>query len=157
MDYVTLGYNWRISNITATLGISQLEKLAKVTEMRRRNAAYMSGKLLKVDAIEVPYAEEGFFHVYQMYTVKVRSGEKARDNLKNRLADNGVMTKVYFSPVHLTSFYREQFGFQGGELPVTENISGHVLTLPMYPSLTMDEMDYIADNIKDFVENMGNE
>lgn len=155
MDYVTLGYNWRMSNITAALGISQLEKLAKLIKMRRRNAAYLSGKLSKVAEIEVPNAREGFFQVYQMYTVKVRNGEKARDDLGNHLTEKGVMTKVYFSPVHLTYFYREKFGFQEGDLPVTEKISKQVLTLPMYPSLTTDDMDYIADNVEDFMENVG--
>jgi len=60
------------------------------------------------------------------------------------------MTKVNFSPVHLTRFYREKFGYKGGELPVTEKISDQVLTLPMYPTLEKDEMDYICRHVKDF-------
>jgi perosamine synthetase len=154
MDYICLGYNWRMSNVTAALGISQLEKLDKVIEMRRRNAAYMSKRLSKLSGIEPPNPPKGFFHVYQMYTVKVRGGEKARDGLKGYLAEKGVMTKVYFSPVHLTSFYREKFGFQGGELPMTERISKQVLTLPMYASLTKDEMDYVTDSVTSFMENL---
>ncbi len=153
MDYVALGYNWRMCNIIAALGVSQLEKLGKVVEMRRRNAAYMSKSLSNLSKIEPPNPPEGFFHVYQMYTVKVRDGEKARDGLKGYLAEKGVMTKVYFSPVHLTGFYREKFGFQGGELPMTEKISKQVLTLPMYASLTKDEMDYVTSNVKSFMEN----
>jgi len=155
MDYVALGYNWRMCNIIAALGVSQLEKLSKVIEMRRRNAAYMSKSLSNLSKIEPPNPPEGFFHVYQMYTVKVRDGEKARDGLKGYLAEKGVMTKVYFSPVHLTGFYREKFGFQGGELPVTEKISKQVLTLPMYASLTKDEMDHIVSGVRGFVENLG--
>jgi len=155
MDYVTLGYNWRMCNIIAALGVSQLEKLGKVVEMRRRNAAYMSKSLSNLSKIEPPNPPEGFFHVYQMYTVRARDGEKTRDGLKGYLAEKGVMTKVYFSPVHLTGFYREKFGFQGGELPMTEKISKQVLTLPMYASLTKDEMDYIVTCVRDFVENLG--
>ncbi len=152
MDYVALGYNWRMCNIIAALGVSQLEKLGKVVEMRRRNARYMSKHLSNVNGIEPPNPPEGFFHVYQMYTVRVRDGKKVRDGLKGYLAEKGVMTKVYFSPVHLTGFYREKFGFQGGELPMTEKISRQVLTLPMYASLTKDEMDYVTNNVKSFVE-----
>jgi len=154
MDYICLGYNWRMSNVTAALGISQLEKLDKLVEMRRRNAAYMSRRLSELSGVEPPNPPRGFFHVYQMYTVKVRGGEKARDGLKGYLAEKGVMAKVYFSPVHLTSFYRERFGFQGGELPMTEGISKHVLTLPMYASLTKDEMDYVVESVKGFMENL---
>jgi perosamine synthetase len=153
MDYICLGYNWRMSNVTAALGISQLEKLDKVVEMRRTNAAYMSAPLSKLSGIKPPNPPEGFFHVYQMYTVKVRDGERTRDGLKGYLAEKGVMTKVYFSPVHLTSFYREKFGFQGGELPMTEKISKQVLTLPMYASLTKDEMNHVTESVKSFFEN----
>ncbi len=155
MDYVALGYNWRMCNIIAALGVSQLEKLGKVIAMRRRNAAYMSKSLSNLSKIEPPNPPEGFFHVYQMYTVRARDGEKTRDGLKGYLAEKGVMTKVYFSPVHLTGFYKEKFGFQGGELPMTEKISKQVLTLPMYASLTKDEMDHIVTGVRDFVENLG--
>ncbi|MDH5691081.1 MAG: DegT/DnrJ/EryC1/StrS family aminotransferase [Candidatus Bathyarchaeota archaeon] len=154
MDYVALGYNWRMCNIIAALGVSQLKKLSKVVEMRRRNAAYLSKSLSNLSKIDPPNSPEGFFHVYQMYTIKVRDGEKARDGLKGYLTEKGVMTKVYFSPVHLTGFYREKFDFQGGELPMTEKISAQVLTLPMYASLTKDEMDYVASCVRGFVENL---
>ena len=89
--------------------------------------------------------------MYQMYTVRVEKGE--RDALKNYLMEKGVMAKVYFSPVHLTAFYKEKFGFRGGELPVTESLSKKVLTLPMYASLTTDEMDCILNNVDRFMKN----
>jgi len=60
------------------------------------------------------------------------------------------MTKVNFHPVHLTRFYREKFGHQAGELPITERVSNQVLTLPMYPTLTKEEIDYVVEQIKDF-------
>lgn len=152
MDYITLGYNWRMSNITAALGISQLKKLDKLIAMRRKNAAYMTMKLSTISEIETPNPIKGYFHVYQMYTIKIRNGEKIRDRLKNYLGENGIMTKIYFPPIHLTRFYRERFGFSGGELPITEKTCRQVLTLPMYPTLTQSRMDYIVDNIKSFYE-----
>lgn len=60
------------------------------------------------------------------------------------------MAKVYFDQVHLTQFYKEKFGYRGGELPVTETFSQQVLTLSMYPALTEDEMDYIANMVANF-------
>lgn len=152
MDYVTLGYNWRMSNITAALGISQLKKLDKLIAMRRKNAAYMTKKLSTIREIKTPNPIKGYFHVYQMYTIKTKNGEKIRDRLKNYLGENGIMTKIYFPPIHLTHFYRERFGFSGGELPITEKTFRQVLTLPMYPTLTQSQMDYIVDNIKSFYE-----
>lgn len=156
MDYVTLGYNWRMSNITATIGVTQLKKLKKLVDMRRTNAAYLTKKLSDIDGISLPNPPKDYFHVYQMYTIRIRRRvtEVVRDSLKNYLAEKGVMTKVYFPPVHLTRFYREKFGFKGGELPVTEGISKQVLSLPMYPTLTTDEMDYIAGNVRLFMEKL---
>ncbi len=151
MDYVTLGFNWRMSNIIAALGISQLKKLNKAINMRRKNAAYMSKSLLNISGIEVPRPPVGYFHVYQMYTVRVNDGKKGRDNIKNHLEDKRIMTKVYFFPVHLTRFYRERYGFQSGELPVTEELSERVLTLPMYASMTTDEMNYVISSIKEYM------
>jgi perosamine synthetase len=149
MDYVKLGYNWRMSNIIAAVGISQMRKLNKAISLRRKNAAYMSHRLSNIDGIKVPQSPPGYFHVYQMYTIEVNGGKNGRDDIKNHLTDKGIMTKVYFFPVHLTQFYRESFGFQKGALPVTEELSERVLTLPMYASMTTDEMNYVINTIKE--------
>ncbi|MBD3268616.1 MAG: DegT/DnrJ/EryC1/StrS family aminotransferase, partial [Candidatus Omnitrophica bacterium] len=66
------------------------------------------------------------------------------------LGQKGIMTKVYFNPVHLTKFYRRQLGCKRGLLPITEDISEQVLTLPMYPGLSKAEMDYIAGTVLRF-------
>ena len=152
LDYIMLGYNWRISSITAALGLAQMEKLEKVIEMRRKNAEYMTRKLSRIDGVEIPNPPNGYFHVYQMYTIKVKGGRRVRDALKDHLAERGIMSKVYFEPVHLTHFYREKFGFKGGELPVTERLSSEVLTLPLYPTMTIEEMEHIVESIKEFFQ-----
>jgi perosamine synthetase len=149
MDYVTLGYNWRMSNIIAALGVSQIKKLDKAISLRRKNATYMSKHLSNIGKIKVPKPPMGYFHVYQMYTIEINEGKKGRDEIKKHLEDKGIMTKVYFFPVHLTQFYRKMYGFRGGELPVTEELSERVLTLPMYASMTTDEMNYVISSIKE--------
>jgi perosamine synthetase len=149
MDYVELGYNFRMSDITAALGIAQLKKVEKIIEMRRRNARLLSAKLSPITEIEVPYQPDDYFHLYQMYTIKVKEGEKKRDALSAYLAQKGILTKVFFSPVHLTQYYREKLGYRC-KLPVTERLSGQVLTLPMYPALTEGEINFIADEVAAF-------
>jgi perosamine synthetase len=152
LDYIMLGYNWRISSITAALGLAQMKKLDRVIERRRKNAEYITSKLSKIDEVKVPQPPEGYFHVYQMYTIRVKGGRGVRDALKDHLAKKGIMSKVYFEPVHLTHFYREKFGFKGGELPITERLSSEVLTLPLYPTMSIEEMEYIIENIKEFFQ-----
>ncbi len=150
MEYVTLGYNFRMSTMTAALGIAQMEKIAKIISMRRENANYLTESLSEIEEIETPKEPPAYFHAYQMYTIRVKGREGIRDELKEYLAQHGVMSRIYFEPVHLSLFYRRKFGYKGGELPLTERISKEVLTLPMYPGLTKSEMDYIAQKVKDF-------
>jgi len=146
MDYITIGYNFRMSNITAALGISQFKKINKIIGIRRDNAAYMSKKLSKIESVTIPKPSNDFFHVYQMYTIKVRR----RDDLMRYLIENGIMAKVYFPPVHRTKFYMAALGYKT-RLKVTEKVSKEVLTLPMYPALTKDEINHITDKIDVFI------
>jgi len=149
MDYMTLGYNFRMSNITASLGIAQLNKVDRIIEMRRKNAQYMTRMLSPIRAITTPYDPNRFSHVYQMYTVRLRNAN-LRDSLMKHLSGSGIMTHIYFPPVHLTRFYRREFGYREGNLPITEKVASEVLTLPMYPTLTKEETDYIGVQISNF-------
>jgi len=150
MDYITLGYNYRMSDIAAALGIAQLEKIDKIIKMRRKNAEYMNNILSETKNILPPKPlYDYYFHVYQMYTVRVKEGQSTRDNLAKYLAEKEIAAKVYFHPVHLTHFYKNKLNYDC-KLPVTEEMSKQVLTLPMYPSLTIEEMDNIAEETKTF-------
>lgn len=150
MDYVVLGYNWRISDITAALGISQMKKVDRVIEMRRKVASYITEKLSAIKELSLPVSPLGYHHVYQMYTIRVDAGKERRDALRNYLLEKGIMNRIYFDPVHLTYFYRKTFGFKGGELPITEDLANKVLSIPIYPSMTKDEADYVTKSIEDF-------
>ena len=149
MDYVTLGYNFRMSNIIAALGISQLKKVDKLIEMRRKNAEHITKGLQNVKELTIPSPPQDYYHVYQMYTIRVNAN--SRDELMKFLTDKGIMTKVYFSPVHSTHFYRKELRYKT-KLPVTEEVSSQVLTLPMYPTLAKEEMDYVIEEIKNFFD-----
>jgi len=146
LDYISLGYNFRMSNITAALGIAQMGKISNVIEMRRKNASYMTERLIEeVPSVSTPIEPSGAFHLYQMYTIKAPE----RDKLMEFLANKGIMAKVYFPPVHKSYFYKSVLKFQPN-LPTTEKMEDCVLTLPMYPELSESEMNYIIENIKLF-------
>jgi perosamine synthetase len=86
-----------------------------------------------------------------MYTIKAKAGKEGRDNLMRYLNQRGISSKVYFDPVHLTQFCRKKLGYKGEELPVTGGVSQQVLTLPMYPNLGEDEINYVAESIETFL------
>ena len=150
MDYVALGYNFRMPTMVAALGLSQLKKIDKIIEMRRERAEYLTEKLSKIKEITLPTSLPDYFHVYQMYVIRIN--ENLRNDLMKYLSDKGIMTKVYFPPIHLTHFYRTKFGYKGGELPITEEVSDQVLSLPIYPTLTEKEIDHIIEKINNFLE-----
>ena len=150
LDHIALGYNFRMPDMVAALGLSQIEKTDKLIEMRKKGADYYNEKLKLIDEIIVLGHPENYSHVYQLYTIRIKSGRGDRDNLIKYLAERGVMTKVYFHPVHLTRFYKNRFGYRGGELPLSEKMSEEVLTLPMYPEITREEIEYVVENIKNY-------
>lgn len=146
-DYITLGYNFRMSSLTAALGISQIRKTNEIIERRRERSSYFTSRLKAEVGNNVSFPEipGSYLHVYQLYTIFANK----RDELKNYLANRGIMTKVYFSPIHTTYFYRNVLGYKC-KLPITERLAENVLTLPMHPFLTFDEIDYIVNEIKNF-------
>jgi len=150
-DYVELGYNWRMSSITAALGISQIQKLERMIKLRRKNAKYLSSKLKKFKQLQIPNEPAKYRHVYQLYSIRL-STTKLRNNLMKFLTRKAIMSKVYFSPVHLTKFYTKLGYSKTKKLEVTNTVSNQILSLPMYPSLKKEELDYICDSIAQFFE-----
>jgi len=148
-DYIEAGYNLRMPTMLAALGMSQLKKVDKLIRMRREIAQYFDERLSGISKIKTPEKISGHRQVYQMYTIKL-SDNKTRDGLQKHLEKKGVMTKVYFNPVHLKTIYMRNYGYGIGDLPKTEDLSTKVLTLPMYPGLKEGERAYIVDSIKEF-------
>lgn len=145
-DYIDVGFNWRMSNLTATLGISQINKVDKIIELRQKNVEYLSKRLIEeTDSIVVPEVPKGYNNVYQLFSIFVDK----RDELIKYLADNGISSKIYFHPVHQSEFYKNKLGYDSN-LPVTENIFEKTITLPMFPSITTEQMDYIAETVGKF-------
>lgn len=148
-DYICLGYNFRMPTLIAALGLTQINKADKVIKMRRGNAAYLTSLLMKTcPQIILPNPPKSYFHVYQLYTLRMK---KYRDDLKEYLASKGIMTKVYFYPVHLTRFYRSN-NHKKNRLPVTEKLAEEVLSLPMFPGIEKKELDYMAQHIQKFIK-----
>lgn len=149
MDYVSLGYNYRMSDMTAALGITQLKRVDKMVGIRRNHAEYLTGILSGIEGIIIPDFPQNIFHVYQEFYIRVKDGKEKRDALKKHLAEKGIGTRISFPPIHKTNFYKDKLGYKD-VLSNTENISSCALTLPLYPSLTKEEMDYMASEIKNF-------
>jgi perosamine synthetase len=150
-NYISIGYNWRMSSMTAALGLSQFDKLDRIIQLRRRHARFYVLKLKKINEIKLPDEPKDHLHVYQLFTIQLKNN-LIRNELQKFLASRGIMTKVFFEPIHLSKFYRKS-GFGKKSLPNTEKISQTVLSLPIFPGLKSEEIRHICDSIKEFFQN----
>jgi perosamine synthetase len=142
-EAIMAGYNFRMSDINAALGVTQMKKLDYMNKQRRIHASYLTKSLNEIEGIIPPVEAENCFHVYQMYTIKVERVDRSK--FIHMLRDIGIGASVHFDPpIHLQPAYKGQ----GGELPVTEKVARSIVTLPMYPELTQKQLDYIIMNVE---------
>lgn len=145
--HTMLGYNYRITEIQAALGIVQLGKIEDIIRKKIKNANKLSEKLKEIEGCFSPIVETNVRHVFMHYMVKIDEKKfgKSRDVVINALNAERIQSRMYIHPVHLQPYYRERFGYKEGYLSVTEDITKKVLTLPCLS--TMDDTD-IEDIIK---------
>jgi dTDP-4-amino-4,6-dideoxygalactose transaminase len=139
----TLGYNFRMTNIHAAIGVAQMGKLARWTEQRIQNAAYLTERLSKLPHVVSPVVRPGYVHVFHQYTIRVRGNrDQAIEDLKAR----GIGVGVYYPlPIHKQPLYLNM-GYKDN-LPEAERASLEVLSLPVHPALTREDLDTIVEAV----------
>ncbi len=147
-DHIMVGYNNRMTNIEAAIGLGQFSRLRVMTAKRRENASYLSENLKGIEWLEVPFTEEGCSHVWHQYTVKVDGA--LRDGFFDYLNKNGVGARVYYpKPSYMQPAYQE-LGYREGLCPVSESVSKRVISLPVHPLLTKADLRKIVEVVKGF-------
>jgi perosamine synthetase len=138
--HTELGYNYRMTDFSAALGLAQLRRLEGFTKKRRANARYYDRHLR---GVTVPKEAPEAFHVYHQYTARVPEG---RDELQRRLGEEGIGSAVYYPiPLHEQPLYRE-LGY-ADSLPVAEAASREVLSLPIWPGLKREQRERVAEAV----------
>jgi len=144
-DVVDLGYNYRMDDIRASIGIVQLNKLPADLQKRKSIREYYIKKLSDIKDIIIPFRNYQYFCSNYIFTIVLKnSNYKKREELRNKLMEAGIQTSVHYPAVHRFSIYKE---FKV-PLPITEYVSDNLITLPMYSSLTFDKIDYIVEQLK---------
>jgi UDP-4-amino-4,6-dideoxy-N-acetyl-beta-L-altrosamine transaminase len=145
-----LGFNYRLTDIQAALGRSQLRKLDRFVERRNEVAARYRELLAGVESIELPpEAPSGSRHAYHLFVVRCRGGGAARRWLYYQLRERGILAQVHYAPVYFHPWYRDRFGYDRGLCPEAERLYAGCLSLPCFPSLSDDDQRYVVAAIED--------
>ena len=146
--YEILGYNFRLSDVHAAIGLAQLGRVDGFIAARRRNAARLTGQLRGLERIIAPMERPLYRHVYHQYVIRVRGG---RSDLPRQLESHGIGTGVHYPlPLHRTPLY-QQLGYARIQLPTAEMVADEVLSLPVHPGLAPADVDYIADVLQELL------
>lgn len=144
-DTIMLGYNFRLSNVAAAIGVEQMRKLPELNRRRRRHAKQLGDLLSGVDGLTLMALRAPAEHVYQMFVVKVPS--RVRDRFVMALRARGIEASVHFDPpVHRQTFYRKNYPCAA--LPATEKLARQVVTLPLFPRMTSAQVKAVAAGVK---------
>ena len=149
LDYERLGYNYRLDEMSAALGISQMERIDEILQKREDVANMYLEKLKNVEGVKLPPTSLDVKISWFAFTIRV--DEKYRDSIIKFLDREGIASRDYFPPIHLFSFYKESFGYSEGDFPVTEKASKQTITLPFHTKLTEDEIDYVVAKLKEAI------
>lgn len=148
LDHKYLGYNYRLDEMSAALGISQLAKLDFLISKRRQIAAWYD-KFLKpyADIIQAPFVAKDNTHTWFVYVIKIKDKKINRDQLIAKLEKTGITTRPYLPSIHLLGFYKKSFGYKKGDFPLAEDISSQSLALPIYIGLKEGDCRYIVNRL----------
>jgi dTDP-4-amino-4,6-dideoxygalactose transaminase len=149
-DVIDLGYNYRMDEMSASLGVSQLERLDEMNRKRAEVAEFYTESLGKVRGIKTPRQPENRTTSHHMYIIRVVEREygMSRDELFKRLAEKNIECSVHYTPIHLLSFYQREHGCRKGDCPVAEKVYGEVLSLPLFSKMSSSQMEYVVEQIE---------
>ena len=148
LNHTRLGYNYRLDEISAALGAVQVSRIDELLKKRAQVAGWYNERLEKFDWVERPFiAAETTRMSWFVYVVKINPPFE-RDEVMKKLATAGVPSRPYFTPIHLQPFYRERFGFERGDLPVTEYLGDVSLALPFSGVMREEQVDYVCEQLE---------
>lgn len=154
LRHVQLGYNYRIDELSAALGVAQLRRREEMRRARAQVAAAYDRLLAPYKWVKRPVPAVGATVDWFVYVLQF-GPEVDRDRLVTQLERREIPTRPYFSPIHLQPFYRREFGFSPGDYPVTERVAASTLAVPFSSRMTNEMVDHVVDAIASCVAEQG--
>jgi dTDP-4-amino-4,6-dideoxygalactose transaminase len=152
LSHTRLGYNYRLDELSAALGLAQTARLDELLEKRARVAAWYQARLGGLEGIRIPVvARTTTCMSWFVYVVRLPN----RDHVLHELARRGIPSRPYFPPIHLQPFYQTAFGFRGGEFPHAESAGASCLALPFFGTMREDQVDAVCGALEEIVRETG--
>jgi dTDP-4-amino-4,6-dideoxygalactose transaminase len=151
MEFVEAGFNYRLSDVHAAIGLAQMTRIDDIVSGRRRAASELTSRVSGIEGVQVPTEPAGTAHTFQSYVVLL-DDRIDRDEVIRRMRTRDIETTLGTYGMHLQPYFRERFGIPDEALPHTTRAHHQALTLPLYPQLTEDDMDAIADALRLSIE-----
>jgi perosamine synthetase len=141
------GYNYRLSDVQAAMGVVQMRKLDRLIATKRRLAQSMNDRLAHIAELATPVEPPGSGHVYQSYVIRL-DDRVDRDGVIQAMAAQGIETTLGTYALHAEPFFRRAYGYRAGDLPNSLRLARQTLTLPLYPGLTDGDLDRITESLE---------
>ena len=152
-DMEALGFNYRITDFQAALGLSQLKKIDQIKAHRRKIVEYYNEHFSGIEELILPYEDEKVDSNFHLYILQVKDNPKFdRYDLFTYLQRKDYLPMVHYIPVHLLAFYKNRYGSKRGDFPLAETFYDRAVSIPLYPSLTDAEVDKVVKDITSFVK-----
>jgi dTDP-4-amino-4,6-dideoxygalactose transaminase len=148
LNHTQLGYNYRLDEMSAALGLSQLSRVESILESRERVAGWYNNLLKDIPEVQIPKISSTTTRMsWFVYHIRVL-GSLPRDQVMKELSNQGIPSRPYFSPIHLQPYYRDKFGYKLGDFPEAELAGQQCLTLPFSSVMSEDQVDYVCKTLK---------
>ena len=141
-----LGYNYRLSDINCALGVSQLKRAKQGVELRNKVADKYNEAFKNISKVKTPFVADNIYHAYHLYVIQIDD----RKGLYDYLREHNIFTQVHYIPVHLQPYYKK-LGWEKGDFPIAEAYYEKALSLPMFPTLSTEEQDFVINKIIEFL------
>lgn len=150
LEHIRLGYNYRLSDINAALGIVQLARIDEIFKKRDRVAKIYNRHLSDIPAIRVPYVSRQVKISWFVYVIRLTDKYSCRDRnvILKKLQKGGIECSNYFQCIHLQPFYKKLFGYKRGDFPIAESVAERTIALPFYNNLKEPEIRYVVKALK---------
>jgi perosamine synthetase len=157
LSHSRLGYNYRLDEMSAALGLTQLGRIEELLAKRERVARWYNERLKDIEGVQIPYVAPATTRMsWFVYVIRL-SPEIDRNRVMAELRERGISSRPYFSCIHLQPFYRDRFGYKEGDFPIAESASRSSLALPFYGNLEEEKIDFVCEGLRKTIERMPKE